>query len=87
MKEILYYKTKDGKCPYEDWFNSLDIQIQARISGRLEKLIGDYYGDKRKLVNSELSELKFNFGKGYRIYYKDLDTVLILFLSAGDKSN
>ena len=86
MKEILYYTTKDGKCPYEDWFNSLDVQIQTRISGRLERLVNGNYGEKRKLVNSELSELKFKFGKGYRIYYKDLDNILILFLSAGDKS-
>lgn len=29
--------------------------------------------------------MKFKFGKGYRIYYKDLDDVLILFLAGGDK--
>ena len=39
------------------------------------------------MVNSELSELKFKFGKGYRIYYKDLDDIVIIFLSGGDKSN
>lgn len=87
MKEILYYKTKDGKCPYEEWFNSLDISIKVRISARIERLIESNYGDTRKLVNSELSELRFKFGKGYRIYYKDLENVLILFLSAGDKSS
>ena len=86
MKEILYYRTKDNKCPYEEWFNTLDIQVQTRILGRLERLISGHYGETRKLSNSELSELKFKFGKGYRIYYKDLDNVIILFLSAGDKS-
>lgn len=87
MKELLYYKTKDGKCPYKLWFDSLDFQMKARISSRLERLVDGHYGETRKLSNSELSELKFKFGKGYRIYYKDIDDVLIIFFSAGDKSN
>lgn len=86
MKEILYYTTAEDKCPYKDWFNSLDVQMQTRISGRIERLIAGYYGETRKLVNSELSELKFKFGKGYRIYYTDLDNVIVLFVTAGDKS-
>ena len=87
MKEILYYTTTEGKCPYKDWFNSLDVQMQTRISSRIERLIAGHYGETRKLVNSELSELKFKFGKGYRIYYKDLDNVIVLFVTAGDKSS
>lgn len=87
MKEILYYTKENGKCPYNDWFINLDIQTQVRIASRVERLIEGHYGETRKLVKSELSELKFKFGKGYRIYYKDLDDVLILFLAAGDKSN
>jgi len=85
MKKILYYVKSTGKCPYNDWFDSLDLQTQIRISARLERLIDGHYGETRKLANSELSELKFKFGKGYRIYYKDLDEILILFLAGGDK--
>ena len=87
MKEILYYTKNNGKCPYNEWFLSLDIQTQVRISSRLERLIDGHYGATRKLVKSELAELKLKFGKGYRIYYKDLDDVLILFLAGGDKSS
>jgi len=87
MKEILYYTKSNGRCPYNDWFLSLDIKTQIRISARIERLIDGHYGETRKLVNCELSELKFKFGKGYRIYYIDLDNVLILFLAGGDKSN
>ena len=86
MKEILYYTKENGKCPYQDWFLSLDMQTKVRIAGRIERLIEGHYGETRKLVKSELSEMKFKFGKGYRIYYKDLDDVLILFLAGGDKS-
>jgi putative addiction module killer protein len=87
MKEILYYTKENGKCPYIEWFQSLDTQTKIRVASRIERLIDGHYGETRKLVNSDLSELKFKFGKGYRIYYIDLDEVLILFLSAGDKSN
>lgn len=87
MKEIVYYTKINGRCPYNDWFLTLDIQTQVRISSRLERLIEGQYGETRKLVESELSELKFKFGKGYRIYYKDLDDVFIIFLTGGDKSS
>jgi putative addiction module killer protein len=87
MKEILYYTKENGKSPYVEWFQGLDTQTKIRVASRIERLIDGHYGETRKLVNSDLSELKFKFGKGYRIYYIDLDEVLILFLSAGDKSN
>lgn len=87
MKEILYYVKTNGKCPYEEWYSSLDIKIQIRIASRLERLIEGHYGEIRKLTNSELSEMKFKFGKGYRIYYKDLNDILVLFLAGGDKSS
>jgi len=86
MKEIIYYQTIEGKCPYIDWYNSLDMQVKIRVIARLDRLKSGHYGETRKLAKSELSELKFKFGKGYRIYYKDLDDCLIIFLSAGDKS-
>ena len=31
--------------------------------------------------------VEFKYCKGYRIYYKDLDDIIILFLAGGDKSN
>ena len=86
MKEILYYTKENGRCPYNDWFKSLDLQTRVRIASWLERLIDGQYGEIRKLTNSALSEMKFKFGKGYRIYYIDLNDVLILFLAGGDKS-
>lgn len=86
MKEILYYTKENGRCPYNDWFKSLDLQTRVRIASRLERFIDGQYGEIRKLTNSELSEMKFKFGKGYRIYYIDLNDVLILFLAGEDKS-
>jgi len=86
-KQIIYYYTTDGKCPYTEWFNSLDTSIQLRVDKRIEKLRGGLYGDHHWLQKSELSELRMDFGKGYRIYYYDLDTTIILFVAGSEKKD
>lgn len=45
------------------------------------------YGDCKKLANSELSELRYNFGKGYRIYCIEIDDMILLLVNGGDKSS
>lgn len=45
------------------------------------------YGDWKKLQNSQLSELRLDFGSGYRIYFKELDNVIILILAGSNKSS
>jgi len=42
-------------------------------------------GDHRFL--GDISELRFDFGPGYRIYYKDTGTEIVILLFGGDKSN
>lgn len=87
VKEVKYYTTMDGKCPYLDWFCSLSKEYQSKVIKRVNRLENGLYGDCKKLQNSRLSELRFHFGKGYRIYFKELDDVIILFIAAGDKSD
>lgn len=83
MKEIRHFKLKNGKYPVKDWINSLDLSIQVRIYSRLARVQEDNYGDCKKL--SEISELRFNFGSGYRIYFAEVNNIIILLLNAGDK--
>ena len=84
MKEIKYYIAKSGKCPFKIWFNSLDKSILTRIDKRLIRLTEDNYGEFKQL-DSNISELKINFGSGYRIYYTEKNDVIIILLCAGDK--
>lgn len=86
-KQIEYYTTKDGKCPYTQWLESLDFSVQARVLKRIDKLKKGLYGDWKHLQNSELSELRLDFGKGYRIYFKEIGSVIVLIVAAGDKSD
>lgn len=87
MKIIEFYTTQDGKCPFIELRNSLSIEFQVRVAKRLKRLQEGNYGDWKRLKNSKLSELRLDFGKGYRIYFKELDNVIILILAGSDKSN
>lgn len=63
MYEILTTKT------YNDWFNSLkDIQGKARINVRLRRIQLGNFGDA-ELIGNNISELRFFFDPGYRIYF------------------
>ncbi len=84
-KQIIYYYTKKGECPYKNWFNSLDTSIQLRVDKRVEKLRTGLYGDHKPLQKSQLYELRMDFGAGYRIYYYDLDTTVVLFVAGSNK--
>ena len=87
MKEIIYYTTKDGKCPFQKWLNKLDSIEQKRIRQRLLRIQYGNFGDCKPLQNSELSELRFITNKGYRVYYKELDSIIVLILAGSDKSD
>ena len=87
VKEIEYYTTQDGKCPYIDWFKTLSKEYQSKVIKRVNRLEDGLYGDCKRLTGSKLSELRLDFGKGYRIYFKELDNVIILIVAGGDKSD
>ena len=87
MKEIVYYTTTDGKCPFQEWLNKLDNIEQKRIRQRILRVQLGNFGDCKPLQNSELSELRFLTNKGYRVYYKELDNIIVLILAGGDKSD
>jgi len=87
MKEIEYYTTPEGKCPYIEWRNTLSIEFQVRVAKRLNRMTDGNYGDWKHLQNSKLSELRMDFGKGYRIYFKELDNIIILILAGSDKQS
>ena len=73
---------------FERWFRRLrDTVAKRRILARLEAIeAADYFGDHKHLDES-VSELRFHFGPGYRIYYTIRGETLVLLLAGGDKSS
>ena len=71
---------------YRDWINSLkDLAGRARIQVRVDRLRHGNPGQHRNLAGG-VSELKIDFGPGYRVYYTDCGGELIVLLAGGDKS-
>lgn len=68
------------------WIDGLrDQRARARIAMRLDRLIDGNPGDI-KLVGDGISELRIDYGPGYRIYFIERNDVLIILLCGGDKS-
>lgn len=71
---------------YRDWINSLkDRAGRARIQVRVDRLANGNPGQYRNLPGG-ISELKIDFGPGYRVYYTQRGGELIILLAGGDKS-
>jgi putative addiction module killer protein len=72
---------------YRDWINSLkDRAGRARIQVRVDRLANGNPGQHRNLSGG-VSELKIDFGPGYRVYYTERDGEVIILLAGGDKSS
>ncbi len=70
---------------YVRWFNSLrDRKAQARIDVRIRRLSLGNPGDV-KAVGEGVSELRIDYGPGYRVYYTQRGQRLIVLLAGGDK--
>ena len=82
--EIQKYILDNGSCPFDEWFNTLDIQTQARIDVRLDRVRLGNLGDT-KSIGMGVYELRFHFGSGYRAYFAIVGKRIILLLFGGDK--
>lgn len=72
---------------FDKWFKKLnDFRAKAKILFRLQKLeIDEHFGDCES-VGDGIQELKINYAKGYRVYFKEIDRKIIILLIGGDKS-
>lgn len=71
---------------YRDWINALkDRAARARIQVRVDRLVHGNPGQHRQLTDG-VSELKIDFGPGYRVYYTERAGEIVVLLAGGDKS-
>ena len=71
---------------YLEWIDTLkDRAGRARILVRVERLVQGNPGKHRNLTDG-VSELKVEIGSGYRVYYTQRGTRILLLLAGGDKS-
>jgi len=71
---------------FAKWLDGLhDIRARARILVRIERLTAGNPGDV-KSVGEGVSELRIDYGPGYRVYYKKQGQKVVILLAGGDKS-
>lgn len=71
---------------FVQWLDNLpDLQARARVQTRIERLAVGNPGDVEP-VGEGVSELRINYGSGYRVYFKKRGRELIILLAGGDKS-
>lgn len=70
---------------FENWLLGLrDRQARFRIQARIDRLRQGNPGDA-KPVGHGISELRIDYGPGYRVYYMQRGAYLIVLLAGGDK--
>lgn len=69
------------------WLDGLgDLRARARVQARIERLAAGNPGDV-KPVGEGVSELRIEYGPGYRVYFKRRGRELVILLAGGVKSS
>ena len=73
---------------FDKWLRKLkDLRARAKILFRIQKIETDeHFGDCEPVGNG-IRELKIDYAKGHRVYFKEFDGKIIILLIGGDKSN
>ena len=77
--EILEY-TIEGRSPFAEWFDRLDAVTADRVDRYIRRLGSANFG-----VAKGVSELRLDFGSGYRVYFGRDGKTLIILLGGGSK--
>lgn len=85
-KELHIYVTASGQAPFSDWLALLlDTKARAKIRVRLDRVslgnLGDCHG-----VGEGVQELRIDYGPGYRVYFGQASSTIVVLLCGGDKS-
>ncbi|MGB6064113.1 MAG: type II toxin-antitoxin system RelE/ParE family toxin [Desulfomonilaceae bacterium] len=72
---------------YRKWFAELrDRRARARIDVRIRRLSLGNPGDV-KSVGEGISELRIDYGPGYRVYFVQQGQTVVVLLAGGDKKS
>lgn len=70
---------------FAHWLDNLvDIRARARVQVRIERLGAGNPGDVRP-VGEGVSEMRIDYGPGYRVYFKKLGNEVVILLAGGGK--
>ncbi|REJ46416.1 MAG: type II toxin-antitoxin system RelE/ParE family toxin [Microcystis wesenbergii TW10] len=83
--KVQEYLKEDGSSPYQEWFNSLDVQAAAKVTVAKSRLeLGNTSNVK---WFDGIGEYKIDWDPGYRIYLAQDGKQLIVLFGGGTKKN
>ncbi len=82
--EIRYWFDDGGTSPFEEWFDDLDSRAAARVTVALKRLENGNTSNV-ETIGGGVSELKIDFGPGYRVYFGRDGQRLVILLAGGTK--
>lgn len=80
MVKVVHYVSEDGTDYFGEWLQRQSSEIRARIQTRIDRVELGNFGD-HKGVGEGVSELRIDFGPGYRVYYRAAGEELVILLS------
>ena len=81
---VVHYVTPEGIDPFDRWLRRQNAEVRARVQIRIDRIEMGNFGDHHS-VGSGVSELRLDFGPGYRVYYGRDGADLVVLLGGGDK--
>jgi len=82
--EVREYTDQSGRNPFDRWFEKLNEVAQARITTAISRVRSGNLS-AAKAVGAGVSELRLDFGPGYRIYFGRDGNTLVILLGGGTK--
>jgi len=84
MIEFTEYLDSNGTSPFVKWFDALDAVAAAKVRAYMTRVeLGNY--SNVEPIGGGLSEIKIDFGPGYRVYFRKEREILLLLLGGGSK--
>ncbi len=85
MFEVLHYVSETGQDVLGEWLAGLaDNRARAKVAVRIARLAVGNLGDCKSLREG-VSELRIDWGPGYRVYFAMAGRTVVLLLCGGDK--
>ncbi|MCE2945624.1 MAG: type II toxin-antitoxin system RelE/ParE family toxin [bacterium] len=84
MFELQHHVTLDGRDPFGEWIERLDLATRARIEVRLGRLERGLFGDCKSL-RAGVWELRIDHGPGWRVYFGREGAAIVVLLAGGRK--
>jgi putative addiction module killer protein len=82
--EVREYVDAQGRIPYRDWLVKLDTATRARVIAAVLRMGNGNFSAARG-AGSGISELRLDFGPGYRVYFGKDGEQLVILLGGGAK--